>query len=89
MTSPEQDGPQPDEPGGSTGPGPGGPSGGQRPSASVGYTYLSYLIGGMLLYGGIGWLIGHWTHLAVLFPVGMLLGLGLAVALIIFRVTRS
>lgn len=58
-------------------------------SAGSGYTYLSYMLGGMLLYGGIGWLIGRWTHLPFLFPVGMIVGLGLAVALIIFRVTRS
>ena len=69
------------------------PGGGKRQgpglTASSGYTYLSYLIGGMVLYGGIGWLIGRWTHLPVLFPIGMLTGLALAVALIIFRVTRS
>jgi ATP synthase protein I len=59
------------------------------PSPSAGYTYLSYLIGGMLLYGGIGWLVGRWTGEPVLFPVGMIVGLALSVALIIFRVTRS
>jgi ATP synthase protein I len=58
-------------------------------SPGSGYAYLSYMLGGMFLYGGIGWLIGRWTHLPVLFPVGMVAGLGLAVALIIFRVTRS
>lgn len=68
-----------------------GQPGGQpdRPDTSSGYTYLSYMLGGMILYGGIGWLIGRWTHLAVLFPVGMITGLALSVALIIFRVTRS
>jgi ATP synthase protein I len=69
-------------PRGREGPGPG-------LNASSGYTYLSYLIGGMVIYGGIGWLIGRWTQLPVLFPIGMLTGLALAVALIIFRVTRS
>ena len=64
----------------------GGPPG---PRQSDGLTYLSYMIGGMVLYGGIGWLVGRWTHLPVLFPVGMVVGLGLAIALIIFRVTRS
>jgi len=59
------------------------------PRPSDGWTYLSYMIGGMLLYGGIGWLIGRWTDLPVLFGVGMIVGLGLAIALIIFRVTRS
>lgn len=66
---------------------------GQRGSSgqgsSSGYTYLSYMLAGMILYGAIGWLVGRWTHLPVLFPVGMLTGLALAVALIIFRVTRS
>lgn len=68
------------------------PAGGDRPASpppSAGYTYLSYLIGGMLLYGGIGWLVGRWTGEPVLFPVGMIIGLALSVALIIFRVTRS
>jgi ATP synthase protein I len=53
-----------------------------------GWQALSYLLGGMILYGGIGWLIGRWAHLPVLFPVGMLAGLAFSVALIIFRVTR-
>jgi hypothetical protein len=47
------------------------------------------MIGGMALYGLLGWLIGRWTGLPVLFPIGMLLGLASAIALIIFRVTRS
>ncbi len=86
---PWQDGPQADEPGGSAGPGRTRPPRGQPRPDSAGWTYLSYMLGGMLLYGGIGWAIGRWTHLPVLFPIGMLLGLALAVALIIFRVTRS
>jgi ATP synthase protein I len=53
-----------------------------------GWRILSYLLGGMILYGGVGWLIGWWTSISVLFPIGMLLGLGLAVAMIIFRFTR-
>lgn len=54
-----------------------------------GWRILSYLLGGMILYGGIGWLVGHWTGITILFPLGMILGIGLSVALIIFRVTRS
>ena len=57
--------------------------------ASEGWAYLSYPIGGMALYGLVGWLIGRWTGLPWLFGVGMVLGLASAVALIIFRVTRS
>jgi len=47
------------------------------------------MLGGMILYGGIGWLLGRWTGLSLLFPLGMIFGIGLSIALIIFRVTRS
>jgi F0F1-type ATP synthase assembly protein I len=56
---------------------------------SDGWQILSYMLGGMILYGGIGWLVSRWTGVAVLFPVGMILGIGLSIALIIFRFTRS
>ena len=77
-----------------TGNGPGGTRPGDRdPSqprpASEGWAILSYMIGGMALYGLVGWLIGRWTGLPWLFPVGMLLGLASSIALVIFRVTRS
>ena len=54
-----------------------------------GWQILSYMLGGMILYGGIGWLISHFTGISVLFPIGMILGIGLSVAMIIFRFTRS
>jgi F0F1-type ATP synthase assembly protein I len=76
-----------------TGDGPGGRPGDRDPSqprpASEGWAILSYLIGGMALYGLMGWLIGRWTGLPWLFPVGMLVGLASAIALVILRVTRS
>jgi len=59
------------------------------PREGTGWAITSYLIGGMLLYGGIGWLIGRWTDIPLLFPIGLLLGLGLAIALVIFRFARS
>ena len=49
-----------------------------------GYTVFSYLIAGMLAYGGIGWLIGHFTNIALLFPAGMLVGLAISVGWIIY-----
>jgi ATP synthase protein I len=61
----------------------------QAPRESDGWQILSYMLGGMLLYGGLGWLVGRWTGIALLFPLGMILGIGLSVALIIFRFTRS
>lgn len=73
--------------GGKQKPSPASPSDPRGPTD--GWQVLSYMIGGMALYGGIGWLIGRWTHLPVLFPIGMIAGLAAAVALIIFRVSRS
>ncbi|HEY2505168.1 MAG TPA: hypothetical protein VGI58_01510 [Streptosporangiaceae bacterium] len=71
------------QPGGAGGPEP------QPPREADGWLILSYMLGGMILYGGIGWLIAHWTHIALLFPLGMILGIGLSVAMIIFRFTRT
>ena len=50
-----------------------------------GWSVFGYLIAGMAVYGGIGWLIARWTRLAFLFPVGMLLGLVLGIVLILYR----
>jgi len=58
-------------------------------SADEGWRVFSYMITGMVLYGGLGWLIGHWTGIPILFPLGMLFGLVLSLLMIIFRFTRS
>jgi ATP synthase protein I len=57
-------------------------------SQGSGYTVLSYLIAGMLAYGGLGWLIGRYTHVLLLFPAGMLVGLAISVGWIIYRYGR-
>lgn len=54
----------------------------------TGYTVFSYLIAGMIAYGGIGWLVGHFTHVSLLFPIGMLVGLAISVGWIIYRYGR-
>jgi ATP synthase protein I len=56
---------------------------------SPGWRIFSYMLSGMAVYGGIGWLIGRWAgYQAVLFPVGMVIGLGLAIVLIVIRYGR-
>jgi ATP synthase protein I len=59
------------------------------PSRGAGWTMLSYLIAGMIAYGGIGWLVGRAVHQTVIFPVGMLFGLGISLGLVIYRYGRS
>jgi hypothetical protein len=59
-----------------------------RTQQHAGWIVLNYLIAGMLVYGGLGWLIGYWTGYPIIFPLGMLAGIGLSVGLIIFRFGR-
>ena len=56
---------------------------------STGWNVFSYLIAGMAAYGAIGWLIGRAVHVAILFPIGMLLGLGISLGYIIHRYGRA
>jgi ATP synthase protein I len=73
----------------SAGSGRGGKNEPGRPSEGTGWSIVSYLIGGMLLYGGIGWLIGRWTHIEALTGVGIVVGIALSLTLIILRFTRQ
>ena len=71
------------------GPGPGGRPSPPRDGGNASWTIFSYLLAGMLVYGGIGWLIGHWTGHPLIFPLGMVAGLGLSLWLVIYRYGRS
>jgi ATP synthase protein I len=62
---------------------------GRAQGLNTGWTVFSYLLSGMAAYGGIGWLIGRAVHVAVLFPIGMLAGLAIAIGFIIWRYGRS
>ena len=62
---------------------------GRAQGLDTGWTVFSYLIGGMLAYGAIGWLIGRAVHVALLFPVGMLIGLAISIGFIIYRYGRQ
>jgi len=59
------------------------------PARGAGWTVISYLIAGMIAYGGIGWLISRVTHETAIFPAGMLFGLGVSLGLVIYRYGRS
>ena len=62
---------------------------GRAQGLDIGWTVFSYLIGGMVAYGGIGWLIGRAVHVSLLFPAGMLLGMGISIGYIIHRYGRQ
>lgn len=58
-------------------------------SSNAGWTIFGYLLSGMAFYGGLGWLIGRWTHITAIFPVGMLVGLGVGVFAVIYKYGRQ
>jgi ATP synthase protein I len=58
-------------------------------SQNAGWTIFSYLISAMLFYGGLGWLIGHFTHIGWLFPIGALVGIAVGIFAVIYRYGRS
>lgn len=55
---------------------------------NAGWTIFSYLISGMVFYGLVGWIVGRITHIGVLFPLGAIVGLVMAIVLIIFKYGR-
>lgn len=55
---------------------------------NTGWNVFGYLVGGMIAYGGIGWLIGRAVHVQLLFPIGMLVGLAISVGWIIYKYGR-
>lgn len=61
-----------------------------RDDTNAGWVIISYLVAGMVVYGGLGRLAGHWAgavRAATL--IGALTGLVLALALVIYRYGRS
>jgi ATP synthase protein I len=59
------------------------------PEQNAGWTIFSYLLAGMAFYGAVGWLVSRWTHLSIIFPVGMIVGLLLAIVLIVYKYGRA
>jgi len=54
----------------------------------AGWTMASYMISGLIAYGLIGWLLARFTHVQVLFPVGMLFGIAVSTGYVIYRYGR-
>ena len=70
------------------GQGGGGLDGHSSAGLGTGWEVVSYLVSGMLAYGGIGWLIGRAVHIGLLFPIGMAVGLAIALGWVIYRYGR-
>jgi len=58
-------------------------------SRDSGWNVFGYMISAMVVYGGLGWLIGHFTHIAALFPIGLLVGVAVGVFAVIYKYGRQ
>lgn len=51
---------------------------------------ISHLMAGIVLYGGIGWLLSLWLgHQAALVATGVIVGVALSLFLVHFRISAS
>lgn len=53
-----------------------------------GMLILSYLIAGIAMYGGLGWLADRFLQTSFLLPSGLVLGMGVSLYIIIKRYGR-
>jgi ATP synthase protein I len=61
---------------------------GRAMGMETGWTMFSYMISGLIAYGLIGWLLAKFTHVQILFPLGMLFGVAVSVGFVIYRYGR-
>jgi len=61
---------------------------GHRGFANAAWSIPSYVLSGMAVYGGLGWLLDRWWGTSAMLPIGILVGLGLALYLVYHRYGR-
>lgn len=67
---------------------PGGGDGGH--GAGEAWSALATLISGMLVWGGVGYLLDRWLHREALFlPIGLIVGVAAGVYLVYLRYGRD
>jgi len=47
---------------------------------------MTTLIGGFLVWGGVGWLLDHWWGTRLMTPIGLILGMALGIYAVIVKV---
>jgi hypothetical protein len=60
------------------------PAGGGS-GADTGWSVIGTMLSGMGVWGGAGWLLDRWLGIQVLFPVGIILGMAVAVYMVVVR----
>ena len=54
-----------------------------RSNDGDGFAVLAYMVAGLLLYGGLGWLGDWYFDTSFLLPLGLVLGFGLGLYLVV------
>ena len=57
----------------------------QGSGAETGYAVIGTMISGMAVWGGAGWLLDQWLNARVFFPVGIILGMAVAIYVVVVR----
>jgi F0F1-type ATP synthase assembly protein I len=57
----------------------------RQSGADTGWAVTGTLISGMAVWGGAGWLLDQWWDIQVFFPVGIILGMAVAIYLVVKR----
>ncbi|WP_233489072.1 AtpZ/AtpI family protein [Blastococcus sp. TF02-9] len=57
----------------------------QPSGADVGWGITGTMLSGMIVWGGVGWLLDRWLETRVFTLVGVLLGLGVAIYLVVVK----
>ncbi len=55
------------------------------PGADEGWAVLGSLMSGLLLFGGLGWLLDQWWDIRVMAPVGAVIGMALGIYAVVMR----
>jgi hypothetical protein len=55
----------------------------------VGSEAFSYIAAGLVAYGGIGWVVAHFTHIELFFPIGMLVGVAISLWWVVYKYGRK
>ena len=57
----------------------------QGSGAETGYAVIGTLISGMAVWGGAGWLLDRWLDTKVFVPVGIILGMAVAIYVVVVK----
>lgn len=57
--------------------------------AEIGWAATSTLLGGFIVWGGVGWLLDHWWGTHFLTPIGVILGMALGIYAVVVKFGRA